>query len=420
MLTIVLAYADFRERGMAALRRDDDGDVILDKGPHSSGQILRVQIVQTGQVISTSQLPAYNTGNDEDYDDEMPIERQILQARNSIFDEELHSELHREARNLVNQGVQCFGDTIQLPYKGDKHLEIDLIDPDQDPVPPSQEDDNIATAISLALRILLSHAHRQNLHRRSQPPPPIADSKRPRPIYPILKPIIENIRHRSDVQTIKECLSELTTSLSRASLSLDSDQISAPLSIPFKLSVSGKDEAPATDILLNALTSPLHTAIDLRLPSQHTSLSIHIRTNLFPPTLGTEFQATITSRAQDSSMASISETMTFTTSAELEEHILHILILDLVSLITENDKAWEVVNPHTGTLSRRTQDKEGKFGTTALHIFFEGRRIFLEWQTRKEGLEGMRRGLERWDGSDEGSGGFVETVRKLGLDAVET
>lgn len=383
-----------------------------------------------GKVLSSSFDPGFVPpknidGNPDDLED-MPIEQQILQARNAIFDEELHSELHREARNLINQGVRCIGDTIQVPYEADKHLEIDLLDCKKDLAGASHDDNNMADAIAIALRILLSHAHRQNLHQRSQQPPPMTDSKRPRPVYPILKPIIENIRHRSDIQSLREHLSSLTATLKQAGLPLDIDHTAASLN----LSLPRKDEALVTDRLLNALTSPLHTSINMHLPSQQTSLHIDIHTNLLPPTLGTEFRTTTTTRVPNFYMSSIPNTMPFSTLADLEEHITHLLTLDLVTLVMASDEAWEVVNPYIGSVSQTTQGADGKLGSMSLRLSFgaDGA-LLLEWQSRKEDEDEVKSGSRRWgegaveegavegevtEEGDKGDRGLMDTVRQLG------
>jgi len=412
------AYGDFRDRGLAALRRDEDGDLSLDRGPRSSDRVLRVQIVQKGKVISSSydletDSPKNKDGNVYELED-MPVEQQILQARNAIFDEELHLELHREARNLVNQGVRCIGDTIQVPYATDKHLEIDLLDREQVLVGASHNDKNIADAIAIALRILLSHAHRQNLHRRSQPPPPITDGKRPRPVYPILKPIIENIRHRSDVRTIRDRLSDLAASLKQAGLPLDIDYMATTLNIPPRLSLPRNEGARVTDSLLNSITSPLRTSINMHLPSRQTTLKIDVYTDLVPPTLGTEFRTTMTTSISNFYTSNMPETMQFSTLTDVEEHITHLITLDLVTLVISSDPAWEVVNPYIGSISQTTQSKDGKLGNTSLRLSFEAdRALLLEWQSREEDEKEVKSGTSRWEGA-KGERGLMDVVRELG------
>lgn len=187
------AHSEFRNRGLAALRRHDDGTVILDRGLKATDSTLRIRMLRRGKPILSSQEP---------------VSSGILRARNCLFDEELHHELLRESRNLVNQGVYCDGDTILVPFEKDTQISMKL-----EP-PSSQEeggDSRLPNAVLLALRLLLCHAHRQTLHRRSQPPPPIRESPQPRPLYSILRPLLEFFQHRLAVETALDIISGLAT-----------------------------------------------------------------------------------------------------------------------------------------------------------------------------------------------------------------
>lgn len=187
------AHSEFRNRGLAALRRHEDGTVILDRGAKATDSTLRIRMLRKGKQISSSQEPA-SSG--------------ILRARNCLLDEELHHEILRESRNLVNQGVYCDGDTILVPFEKDTHISMTL-----EP-PSSQEeggDSGLPNAVLLALRLLLCHAHRQTLRRRSQPPPPIRDTPQPRPLYSILRPLLEFFQHRLAVEGALDIVSGLAT-----------------------------------------------------------------------------------------------------------------------------------------------------------------------------------------------------------------
>ncbi len=183
------AHVDFRDRGLAALRRDGDGHLSLDRGARSSGyRRLRVRILQRGTPIGES------TERLQDNEKGSPIARQILQARDSLFDEELHMEIHREARNLLNQDVRCKGTKVLVPFEKDKQVEVDLVDAEKDDPNPQIEPYVDANSILIALRLLLCQAHRQNSEKRSQVPPPLkGEGTRPRPVYAIVKPIMETL-----------------------------------------------------------------------------------------------------------------------------------------------------------------------------------------------------------------------------------
>lgn len=183
------AHADFRDRGLAALRRAEDGHLSLDRGARASGyRRLQVRILQRGTPIGASKerLQDSEKGN--------AIARQILQARDSVFDEELHLEIHREARNLLNQDVRCKGSTVLIPLEKNRQIEIDLVDADQKGSNSLIESHVDADSVLIALRLLLCQAHRQNLQKRSEIPPPLkGEGTRPRPVYAILKPIMETL-----------------------------------------------------------------------------------------------------------------------------------------------------------------------------------------------------------------------------------
>ncbi|KAL9032052.1 MAG: hypothetical protein Q9180_006730, partial [Flavoplaca navasiana] len=174
------AHADFRDRGLAALRRDADGNVDLDHGRRWQGEKrLRVRLVKDGRVLA--EQPMQPPGDDK------TLSERLFRARISLFDEELFHELNREARNLVSQGVHCMSGDVKVPYHDDCQLEISLVDVGmEEPTNSSNEDSTIPAAIAATLRLLLSHAHRQNLQRRSQPPAPITDTPTPRPLYSLL------------------------------------------------------------------------------------------------------------------------------------------------------------------------------------------------------------------------------------------
>lgn len=397
---------------MAALRRDEDGDVFLDRGPGSSDRILRVQIFKNRKVLESSVLAQHPQANDGDAIQAQPLGKHILQARNSIFDEELHSELHREARNLINQGVKCIGDTIQLPYEHDQTIEIDLVEYDEQ-VPTESGEEGISNAIAIALRMLLSHAHRQNLHRRSQPPPPILDTKPPRPVYGILKPILENIRHRTNLHACKFFLEGLRAFLHSAGLDLDVKSPTSAMNIPPKLSRSEASEPPATEVLLNALTSPLTSPFELRLPSQETSLKIDLNTNLLPPTLGTSYRSTLVFTPSQSLINTVPPTMQFSTLTDLEEHLRYLLTLELASLVQKDDGSWEVVTPETGSLSRTTRNAAAEWSGISIRIDIEEQSLLLTWQKRTQGKPTLVKGSERWTGEGPEKKSFMESVKDL-------
>jgi len=89
-----------------------------------------------------------------------------------------------------------------------------------------------------------------------------------------------------------------------------------------------------------------------------------------------------------------------------------------VTLVIASDQAWEVVNPYIGSISQTTEGKDGKLGTMSLRLSFEAdRALLLEWQSRKEDEEEVRRGTARWEG-DKGEKVLMGVVRELGESVV--
>ena len=413
---MLLAYSDFRDRGLAALRRDEEGNIKPVRGVKSKIRRLRVRIVQQGVPIASDEKADGASAQ------ESSIAPSILQARNSIFDEELHHEIHREARNLANQGVRCIGDAVILPYEVDKQIEIDLVPfegrdlniPETDAFnassKTSQKDNIILKSISISLRILLSHAHHQNLARRSQLPPPIRATKHTRPIYAILKPILEVLRNRYDIQATQTFLGNLGKAISAANLDfkigesiISPDLASLPiLARPAAVSV--------TEALVNSLTAPQKCSVAVHLPSNLITLKVDLYTNFLPPTMGTDYQVSIVSCPPASLLADFPQRMHFPSAAALEDHILDLLTVNLVSHISTHpaiEGEWTIISPHDGQLIHRSKDRNVAWNFI---VGSEKHCLSLEWG--KVGEDTDRLSMLRW-------GEPAKTNNKSLLDAIE-
>lgn len=189
------SHADYRDRGLGALRRGEDGQLSLDRGLRAGPyRRLQVRILRRGEAISASKERL------QDSEKGSAIARQILLARDSVFDEELHMEIHREARTLLGEDVRCKDSKVLVPFEEDKQVEVDLVHAEQQLDGEARLESHItADTVLIALRLLLSQAHRLNLKNRSQVPPPLkGEGKRPRPVFAILKPIYELLSQGQD------------------------------------------------------------------------------------------------------------------------------------------------------------------------------------------------------------------------------
>ena len=365
------AHADFRDRGLAALRRDAEGNVSLDRGIKSGGdRKLRVRILHQGEPIGSSMRGPHNGS------EEAAVEKEILDARNSIFDEELHQELHREARsNLTNQGVRVVGSRVIIPYEADKQVELDLVPLEDNSDQSSTDGDFVANTIAISLRILLTRAHRQNLRNRSNMPPPLREQKPPRRIYDLLKPIVEWLQHRSNLEAVQNDLQQLKTILAAAQIYLSFDFQSNLTMIP-----NSEDKVASSktlENLLESLIAPIESKVELRVligspinivihtALQHYGTSFQISLE-DPPNTGLEFP--MYARCPD--------------LPSLRTHLLNIIslmILQNLLLSARPSKVpWRAVNQNQSSIMRnRTagwRDRE------MVSINVSLREIVLSWE----------------------------------------
>lgn len=339
-----LADPSFRDRGLAAVRRDEEGNLTLDRGLRSRvNRKLRVRILQQGQPIACSISGA------DDLIGDGSVERGILNARNSLYDEELHHELDREARNLVNQGVRCIDGNILLPYESGRQLEISLITLDEESIEEPIGSDNLVDAISIALRILLSYAHRQKRERRSQMPSPLLEQKASSPVYALLKPLLEHLLHRSSVMTLQSLLAGMKKTLAPAGIDLSFEMPTSSHNLANLSNLSSQAQGSAVDDLFRALTAPLHTTISAQVSNEPIKVAIGIHTTIQPPHFGTTYQVTGEGFSVDTVLPQSTQ---FTTASTLQSHILDLVTLALEQHVSNNPNDWRLSSMHTHTMTR--------------------------------------------------------------------
>ncbi|KAG4443503.1 hypothetical protein IFR05_000976 [Cadophora sp. M221] len=201
----------FKGRSLAALKRKADGTISLDQGlADAEPKTLRVRIEVNGSFTGSSILRKAVPQNS-------PVEALILQARNTIFSEELWQELNRESRIL--EPVRSKDNTLVYQLTDTKTMVLDLVPLEEEPLQSTGPDDAIAEGIFLALNILLSSAHRLAYRKRTQLPPPIVLEKRTTPPLNLLRPFITRVKHQEMISKLRDILRPLHRVLS--SLYLD-------------------------------------------------------------------------------------------------------------------------------------------------------------------------------------------------------
>ncbi|CZT50663.1 related to SRB4 DNA-directed RNA polymerase II holoenzyme and Kornberg`s mediator (SRB) subcomplex subunit [Rhynchosporium secalis] len=191
----------FKGRSLAALKRNADGTISLDQGlADAQPKSLRVRIEVNGTYTGSSTVP-------KAIPEESSVEALILQARNTIFSEELWQEMNRESRVL--EPIRSKDSTLIYHLTDTRTLVLDLVILEEEPIQSKGPDDRIAEGIFLALNILLSSAHRLAHRRRTQPPAPIVLEKRATPPLNLLRPFITRVKHQEMMSKLRDVLQPL-------------------------------------------------------------------------------------------------------------------------------------------------------------------------------------------------------------------
>ncbi|KXT05496.1 hypothetical protein AC578_3740 [Pseudocercospora eumusae] len=171
-------------RGIAALVPDSEGNIRLERGVGTKPKALRVILKKDGEVIGQSTLPKLPDA------EETTLESRIRHARDSVFDEELYHEMLREARTLRSYDVKM-SRGIEIPVH-DYTLEVELTPLDDLASHQSLPHSNVSQAAVLALRLLLSEAHRGALEQRALVPPPIAEKSEEKPHLNLIRSVLDS------------------------------------------------------------------------------------------------------------------------------------------------------------------------------------------------------------------------------------
>ena len=405
-----VAAAEYRDRGLAALRRNEDGSLFLDLGPQALvSRRLRVTIKQRSQTTAS-----FLAGMDVKNEDQS-VEGSIRRARNAIYDEELYHEMYREARSLTNRGIQCMTEGINIPLEGERILTVDLAESYvaenevTEGASPYFTDRYLARAFSLACQLLLSHAHRQNYNLRTRQPPPLTERKPPRPVYSILRPLLALLQQQSAVNNHSSFLQSVSAILEGAGLTMIAEPPTGVLGVLGTMDLKTSTDEPLMETLAVATCSPLQTQSKLTMPSASSFLMVHIRTHV----QGTEFKIVINT-PPNSSLAQLPQETSFTSATEMENHVLHLLTLDLVSLISAENKRWQVLSLHEGQLSTGTS-ADGRL--EVLTISLEKSKLLVNcYATNKDG-DVVRSSVSFIPGTEDNLA-FRDVVRTIGAEEV--
>ncbi|GIC94562.1 mediator of RNA polymerase II transcription subunit 17 [Aspergillus udagawae] len=355
----------FRDRGLAALRRSEDGALILDKGlVPTKAKTVRVRVKDHG-IITGCSKPYRSAAQDPD-----SIEGRILQARDTLYEEELFHELFREARIMGSQGVTTRQNLVQFSVSEEQDILLDLVDPDQEAYvdgeeTKSEEHNVLADALAHSIRILLCYAHRQNLRRRTQPPPPLSPKRRHIPEYHLLRPVMAYLQHSFHVRWLETFMKDVYGVLQSAGLSCSFT--ATPYS---SVNLSNIDRSvPKVEGLIRQFLLPLESTFSADLLTPQSSFKVKTRTNLSVPPFGTHFEISLNLPHYPD----VHPPNRIGLHDQAATIITHFIMLDIVAAIeSQTSQAssiakteaksvpWEATYPHHGELLAVSSDGKQK------------------------------------------------------------
>ncbi|PGH06114.1 hypothetical protein AJ80_08220 [Polytolypa hystricis UAMH7299] len=366
----------FRDRGLAALRRANGGDLLLDQGLHvNRPRAMRVRVQENGHTVGSSPVKGLPS------QPENLVESRIRHARDSLYEEELFHELNREARALLQHGIETKHNLVQFKASDTQQILIDLVDlnnPDLDvyEMSKSRAEDNLAESLATSLRILLSYAHRQNLRRRTQIPPPLKAGKRPTPEFPLLGPIVCFLQHRSEFQWMRSFLDDLRGTLKSAGLSFwytASPASSINQSNPPSRSTPPPQPPSPIESLVSTFIGPMESFISGTFLSETSGFRLRISTHVAPNGYGTEFELFTNLPCMPGTNTTAPQR--FGLRSELQDYMLYLFTIDLVYLIPPlsgnvNSPVAQTTHTHSHFRADTDDDEEDDIEDTASQPLF--------------------------------------------------
>lgn len=241
---------EFKNSGIAPLRRAEDGSVKLEHGAMDGGsKRLQVKILENGVVVGRSSLP-------QPIPPDAPLQDRVKESRETVFAQELWHEINREARNQLDSVVTVAESTATYNLDNTTTISLQLVTLGNDEGITAQNPgtrDAPANELCTILGLLLTNAHRANDLKRSEP----SAKKGSLPPYFLLRPLIAYHKYGQSVQQCAESLTALISVLRSAGLASSITMKEAPLR-PFPGSTT-----PASTSLATLLLKPPTVQFDL-------------------------------------------------------------------------------------------------------------------------------------------------------------
>lgn len=260
----------FRKTSLAPMRRGDDGSVDLDCGSIlGESKRLLVMLEDNGKIVGRSTLS-------KPLPPDAPLEDRVLEARNTIFAQELWHELDREGRLFPAYGVRIDDGVLSYAYTEQLRIIIKL-EPlersvDEEPIHSLPRDQH-AEALSAVLHQMLTYAHRVNNSKRSRENPRNRKATARLQPYQLVRPLLAYTRHETSIDEATSFISGLVTILQSAGFPTAMFKLTEPPIAPnFATTNSSLPEA-----LITYLLRPLECQFEVNI-TPDVRVLIHCRT----------------------------------------------------------------------------------------------------------------------------------------------
>ncbi|KAI5778910.1 subunit 17 of mediator complex-domain-containing protein [Geopyxis carbonaria] len=319
----------YKDKGIGALRRQDDGSVMMDDSSTSGSlrnAVLRVRIMKGDEVLGMS-VPK----RIEPKADGSSVRDKLERARNFIYEEELFFEMMKEARSLANAGVKTTEDAAIIEAGDGRSIILDMVPPDDEHISsdPSNPNFTLAQGIYIAMRILLSYSHRQNLKKRSRVPIPLTNRKPPVLSLPLLRPIITQLYHHTALVSLTTTLTKIRTFFINAGLQANCNI--TPLQNCLAAAIAGVESA------VEAFMSLAVTQASLSLPGGW-KLDMTMQTSLANPHFGTAYTI---STSHDGAVAKLQGAQRFASWQEAIAYLFWCVEMAAINHIRMCGGGWE-------------------------------------------------------------------------------
>ncbi|KAL6889730.1 subunit 17 of mediator complex domain-containing protein [Trichoderma longibrachiatum] len=205
------AAPEFKNSGLAPMRRGDDGSTDLDFGRLGGvSEALVVTYERDGKVIGRSTTRSAS--------EDGSLESRILEARNTIFSQELWHELTKESRSLAAYDVKPQGKKLTCQADDKTRITLELLPLESCPSHDQDLPENgLAEKTSMVLHILLSYAHRYNELTIRPVPPHISRAARQQS-YALLRPVLARTMYLKNIEESTQYVGLLVKTLQKAGL----------------------------------------------------------------------------------------------------------------------------------------------------------------------------------------------------------